>query len=59
MWWRDHRWEFPALSDLARTAFCVTVTNAGSERLEASSSVKDIRFYISAFKAKNEAPKVE
>ena len=31
-WWRDHRLEFPALSELARNTFSVVVTCAASDR---------------------------
>ena len=67
-WWRDHRLEFPALSDLARNPFCVIATSVASERVFNiagyvvnsrwinlnSSSVKDNLFLNSAHKAKKE-----
>ena len=73
MWWRDHRLEFPHLSDLAGNTFCVMETSAANERRVGvgghvvnsrrsnlkSSSVNDILFFNNACKAKNEALKVD
>ena len=60
--WRDHRLEFPALSDLPRNPFCIIATNTDSERVFGKaghfvnsrrahikcSSVRDIHFFKSA-----------
>jgi len=65
-WWRDHRLEFPDLSDLARNAFWVMATSAANERVFSidghvvnsrranlkSSSVNDILFFSSALRKK-------
>jgi len=32
-WWRDHRLEFPALSDIAINTFCVMATSAANEQV--------------------------
>jgi len=32
-WWRDHRLNFPDLSDLARNVSCMMATNVANERV--------------------------